>query len=402
MPQKQPIKGEAWIENIDRATKLIGEKENFLFCGDIDPDSVGSMVSLALFLRLMDKQASIVLTNGLSENLDYLKSILSHNSIRVLKAGDEIKNLGKSLEVIIICDTANTKLIPLYPVLSENFISRNLQVIEIDHHFGADSEDITKNGIKLFREANATTEIIGELLQGLAKKFPEVKDPFSQRNILIGLITGLLGDTSGGKFIPFKEDFDYWMNEWGKRLMQSTRWRKAEDDRPTDNKGSKFENPEKIREYLDHLSNEQEACLRALTDRVENQNGLGFLNLMNFTTHKEVMDVCHPYDSIRFTDILGALLQRVPEEAGKIGVICYNGKNAEGKDCIFIKLRRAIDYDEFDLRLVEEHMKRAFKGYYMGGGGHPSAVSFRLVPCVEDEFISQFKLVTDFIKANLK
>ena len=92
-PQKQPIKGEAWIENINRAVTLIGEKESFLFCGDIDPDSVGSMISLALFVRLIDKQASIVLTNGLSENLDYLISILNHNSIRILKTEAEVKSL---------------------------------------------------------------------------------------------------------------------------------------------------------------------------------------------------------------------------------------------------------------------------------------------------------------------
>jgi len=83
--QKNPIKGETWADNIDRAVSLIGEKENFLFCGDIDPDSVCSMMSLALFLRLMDKQASIVLATGLSNNLYYLINILNHNSIRILE-----------------------------------------------------------------------------------------------------------------------------------------------------------------------------------------------------------------------------------------------------------------------------------------------------------------------------
>ncbi|SVC71543.1 uncharacterized protein METZ01_LOCUS324397, partial [marine metagenome] len=277
--QKQPIKGEIWIGNIDRAVTLIGEKENFLFCGDIDPDSVGSMVALALFLRLMDKQASIVLTDGLSENLNYLVSILSHNSIRILKTENEIKDLGKNLEAIIICDTANLKLIPFYSVLLENFISKNLQVIEIDHHFGADSTDVTRDGIKLFREANSTTEIIGELLQSLTKSYPKVLNPFNQRNILLGLITGLLGDTAGGKVIPFKEDFDYWMKEWGERLMQNTRWRKTKHGRSGDSQDSKFKNPENVRKYLDHISSEQERHVKALTSKVDSQDGLGFLNL---------------------------------------------------------------------------------------------------------------------------
>ena len=248
MFQKQPIVGEAWVGNLDRAVSLVGGKENFLFCGDIDPDSVGSMVSLALFLRLMDKQASVILPNGLSENLNYLISILNHNSIRILKTENEIKNLGSNVEAVIICDTANAKLVPFYSVLLEEFVEKNVQVIEIDHHFGADSEAVTEGGIKLFREANATTEIIGELLQNLARKFPETVNPFSQRNILIGLITGLLGDTAGGKAIPFRKDFDYWMKKLGRGLTQNTRWRRAKDGRPGDGKNSKFETPGKIGE----------------------------------------------------------------------------------------------------------------------------------------------------------
>lgn len=400
-PQKQPIKGKAWVKNIDRAVTLIKEKKNFLFCGDIDPDSAGSMISLALFFRLMNKQASIILTNGLSDNLDYLINILGHNSIKIVETEVEIKALCKDVEALIVCDTANAKLIPFYSVLLKNFITRNIQVIEIDHHFGADSENITKNGIKLFREANATTEIIGELLQKLNQKFPEVIDPFNQRNILVGLITGLLADTAGGKVVPFKKDFDYWMEEWGNRLMQNTRWRKTKNGRSGDSKDSKFGNPENILEYLNHLSIKQKKYIRTLTEKTDSQNGLGFLNLIN-SSHTEIENFYPPYEDDQFRDILEFLFNRVPEEAGKIGVICYNGKNAEDVDCIFIKLRRAIDYDRFDLRRVENPIKVAFKNYYMGGGGHSSAVSFRVGSCFKDKFVSQFKPVLDFIKENIK
>ena len=401
MLQKQPILGEIWAGNLDRAVSLVGEKENFLFCGDIDPDSVGAMVSLALFLRLMDKQASIVLPNGLSENLNYLINILNHNSIRVLKTENEIKNLGSNVEVVIICDTANAKLVPFYSVLLEEFVEKSVHVIEIDHHFGADSEAVTKDGIKLFREANATTEIIGELLQNLARKFPETADPFSQRNILIGLITGLLGDTAGGKAIPFKKDFDYWMKRLGGELTQNTRWRKTKDGRPGDVKNSKFETPEKIRKYLDYLSSQQEEYLAVLTDRIDKEDGFGFLNLMS-SAYEEVENICNPNGSDWFEDVLGVLLNHVPEETGKVGVVCYNGKNAVGEDCVFIKLRRSTQYGGFDLRRVEGPIKRAFDGYYMGGGGHSGAASFRVASHDEKEFILRFKPVADFIKSNVK
>ena len=401
MSPKQPTLGEAWISNLDRAVSLIGEKENFLFCGDIDPDSVGSMVSLALFLRLMDKQAAVIFPNGLNENLTYLLNILKHNSIQMLKTENEVKNLRGKVDTVIICDTANAKLVPLGSVLFKEFFEKNVQVIEIDHHFGADSEAVTEGGIKLFREANATTEIIGELLQALAGKFPEMADPFGQRNILIGLITGLLGDTASGKTIPFKKDFDYWMNKLGKGLAENTRWRKAKDGRPGDGKNTKFETPEKIREYLDRLSSEQETYLSVLMDRIDRQDDLAVLNLMS-TAYKEVEKTCKPSDPGWFTDILGLLLNHVPEQTGKIGLVCYQGENAEGEDCVFIKLRRSTGYDGFDLRQVEAPIKRAFGGSYMGGGGHSGAVSFRVASHDEKDFFLKIKPVADFIKSRIK
>jgi nanoRNase/pAp phosphatase (c-di-AMP/oligoRNAs hydrolase) len=398
---KQPIVGELWADHLERAVLLIGEKENFLFCGDIDPDSVGSMVSLALFLRLMDKQAAVILPNGLNENLSYLTSILNHNSIRILNTEHEIRDLRNSIEVVIVCDTANAKLIPFFTTLQEEFVQKNVPVVEVDHHFGADSEAVTEGSIKLFREANATTEIIGELLQNLAKKFPETTDPFSQRNILIGLITGLLGDTAGGNAAPFKKDFDYWMKKLEGRLAENTRWRKTENGRSGDSKNSKFETPKQIREYLDCLTVQQEEYLAVLMNRIDRQGGLGFLNLMN-SVYKEIEDICKPNDSGWFTDILGFLLNHVPEETGKVGVVCYNGKNAEGEDCIFIKLRRSTGYDGFDLRRVEGPIKRAFDGYYMGGGGHSGAASFRVTSHDEKEFFLRFQPVADFIKSSIK
>jgi len=399
--QKEPIEGESWVRNLGRAVSLVVEKEHFLFCGDIDPDSVGSMVSLALFLRLIDKQASVVLPNGLTENLNYLIKILNHNSIQIVKTEGEIRDLSGHVEGVVICDTANSKLVPFYSVLVERFIEKEVPVIEIDHHFGADSEAVTERGIKLFREANATTEIVGEFLQSLASKFPETEDPFSQRNILIGLITGLLGDTVGGKAILFKNDFDYWMEKLGKKLTQNTRWRSARGDRTDDSKKSKFGTPEKIGEYLDQLSNEQEEYIAVLTKRIEKQGGLGFLNLM-YSALEEIESICKPNRSEWFLDILGFLLNHIPEEAGKIGIIYYNGKNAEGKSCIFIKIRRSTRYNGVDLRKVEEPIKRAYDGHYMGGGGHPGAVSFRVAPHHEKDFFLRLKPVINFIKSIMK
>ena len=184
-------------------------------------------------------------------------------------------------------------------------------------------------------------------------------------------------------------------------MTENTRWRKTKNGRPGDSKNSKFETPDKIREYLDCLTIQQEEYLAVLMKGIDRQDGLGFLNLMN-SAYKEIENICKPNDSDWFADILGFLLNHVPEETGKVGVVCYNGKNAEGKDCIFIKLRRSTEYDGFDLRQVEDPIKRAFDGYYMGGGGHSGAASFRVASHDEKEFFLRFQPVADFIKSSVK
>jgi len=114
----------------------------------------------------------------------------------------------------------------------------------------ADSEELTDYGIKLFRNANANTEIIGDVLETLHGKNPQGPNPFSQRNIILGLITGMLGDTVGGKVIHYKEDYDLWMEKLGDRLKEITRWRGTDDKRGEDCQTSKFGDPKQILDYL--------------------------------------------------------------------------------------------------------------------------------------------------------
>jgi nanoRNase/pAp phosphatase (c-di-AMP/oligoRNAs hydrolase) len=51
---------------------------------------------------------------------------------------------------------------------------------------------------------------------------------------------------------------------------------------------------------------------------------------------------------------------------------------------------------------VEDPIKRAFDGYYMGGGGHSGAASFRVASHDEKEFFLRFQPVADFIKSSIK
>ncbi|QPJ64957.1 MAG: hypothetical protein G3M78_05980 [Candidatus Nitrohelix vancouverensis] len=401
MTEKLPQTGDVWENNLARAVAIFEDHDSFLFGGDIDPDSVGSMMSLSLYLVKIGKRAGILISENLGDNLDYFEKIIAYNGIEVLRNVEDIKKSGSSYEALVFCDTANTKLVPFFAELSEHVLPQNPIIVEIDHHFGADSEQIREDSAHLFREANANTEIIGELLNKLKSRNPSFPAPFEQRNILLGLITGLLGDTVGGRVVHYRKDFDSWLEILGGALEKNTRLRSATPDRPGDTKWSKFSSPKEILQYLDKLTDEQQKCLDRMESRISIQDGLGVLNILN-STYGEVADCCREYNSDWFSELLATLVNLVPEKSGKVGAVVFNGKNAEGADCIFMKFRRAVDYDGFDLRTAEDLIRSTFNSHYMGGGGHAGAVSFRVSPHDESQFLASFQKITDFVHSNLK
>jgi nanoRNase/pAp phosphatase (c-di-AMP/oligoRNAs hydrolase) len=401
MKEKKPIDGPTWETNLKQTIDVINSGNSFLFCGDIDPDSVGSMLSLSLYLTRLNKKVFLVIPEAFADNLDFFEKIIRFNSIQILRNQENIEAVKDEIDTVIFCDTANTKLVPFYPFLTQCILSEKPKVIEIDHHFGADSEELTEHGIKLFRNANANTEIIGTILEMLHDGQPEGPDPFSQRNIILGLITGILGDTVGGKVVLYKEDYDYWMEKLGTRLKEVTRWQDSNDKRGENCQTTKFGDPKQILDYLNRLTKEQESCFNLLSSRIEHKGKLGLLNLLP-STYQEVKERCRPFDSDWFANILGFLVNAVPERSGHAGVIIFEGKNAEGQDCIFIKIRRAVDFSGVDLRTGEEKIKELFGGLYMGGGGHAGAVSFRVHPLEEKELLARLENIYDFFNTAIE
>ncbi|MBI5427420.1 MAG: hypothetical protein HZA02_03980 [Nitrospinae bacterium] len=400
MTVKAPIVGEAWKTNIHKAVELIHHKKNFVFCANLDPDSVGSMLALALYLRLFDKTVHIVLPEPLGNNLDFVYKIIQYNAIHVIDAPGKISGIESAVEAVMFFDTANPKLLPFYSEIRDRLLTRKLPAVEFDHHFGTDSEALTSNGIKLFRKANANTEIVGELLLRLHETSPHSADPMSRRNILLSLLMGLLCDTLGGKVVHHREDYDYWMEKLSQCLEKETRWRDARPGRPPEDKASKFGDPGVLLEYLNRMTHEQERCLDALTERTAIDRGVAVLNLLN-STYSQVRTYCRPFESDWFSEVRGFLLNTVPEMSGKVGIVCFHGKDTAGKDCIFIKMRRAVGYSGFDLRKAEDKIRETFPSQYMGGGGHAGAVSFRIHPRDEDQFLSGIEEVSAFIKTHL-
>ena len=231
----------------------------------------------------------------------------------------------------------------------------------------------------------------------LYDKNPERPNPFGQRNIILGLITGILGDTTGGKVIHYKEDYNRWMGKLGEKLKNITRWRNSFDNkRIEDCRTSKFGDPTQILDYLNKVTRDQESILKSLNSHIESKGNTGFLNLLP-STYQKVNRTWSSIESDWFFDIMGLLLSSVPEKSGYVGVIIFEGKNAAGENCVFIKIRRAVNFSGIDLRTAEGKIKEFFGNLYMGGGGHAGAVSFRIHRLDEKELLAQLENLFGFL-----
>ena len=76
MNEKKPLNEIVWRKNLKDALDIIKTTENFLFSGDIDPDSVGSMLSFSLYLHQLDKNVFLILPENLGKNLDFFEKII--------------------------------------------------------------------------------------------------------------------------------------------------------------------------------------------------------------------------------------------------------------------------------------------------------------------------------------
>ncbi len=395
MSVKAPISGSLWEENIKKAVSLIRNNRGFFFTGYLDGDALGTMLSLALYLRQLEKKVFLFLPHPLKTNLNFLEAIIQHNNIEVVHNKATLPEIRSEIDTLIVCDTANAQLVPNISEMSSFIIDPQVSVLEIDHHFGTDSDAVSPRSIRLFRKANACTEIAAELLQKFHSLFPNLPNPFVQRNILLCLLIGMVTDTAGGRVIPIKKDYLYWIEVLGDQLKNGTFTYSKEFSASVLDKN--FSSPEDLLNHIHQLTPEQNKYVENFTKKIQKRNGVGQLNLLD----SSILEVCNGEvvrDFEALTIIKEYLVNKVPEEAGKVGLLFFNGTDSQEQPCIYIKLRRSFEFEGIDLRAVEKKLLSIFDNDYMGGGGHPSAVSFRVRSMEEDEFFKKINQLLSYLQ----
>ena len=379
MNPKLEINDADFLKNSIKIMNELNNNNTFLFYFNHDPDAIGSSLALALFLQHQKKESIIYLPGGTESTLDFILDIVEYNHIIIEKDINKAEEILRNKKpVIITTDTATHLLLPNFDIINKLIIEEKLITIEIDHHFGGDSENVYNDSITLFKNTNSTCEIIAEFLEFIGKEENENldNDIIFPRNIVLSLLVGICFDTQLGKFVNNKKVYNKWFDFLSERLEWLT-WGSPKIIRSA----------MQVFEAINKISRNKRKIISDIVKNTKIINKVGLLMIPPYEKYQSLDKNGDP--TCILAKIIPDLANKVPEYSGTIGITAFF-------DTVlltyFIKVRRSYKFKKYDLRNCETSLKNLFGDKYLGGGGHEGATSFRVSEMDRSDFIKKIKL----------
>ncbi len=346
---------------IDNIIQAMMTRENFLVLGHQNPDEdcIASMIAISLLLTKFSKKVRIFSNEQLHEHFQYLLNICKYNSIGVVK---NAKQIGSAIDTIIICDTPKRPMLSSTDEIDALFQSEKVIRIEIDHHLQADSEYIGDAEYSLVTEASSACELVGLIALKLQERPQLLKDhqvvDLLSRNFVLAVLTGIIGDTSMGKYIKSRKErhfYEIFSSLFNELLSKKTV------------KGSNFSNKDQVFRELHRLSAKEEECFHYMMARKHMSGSVGYTVL-------DARDMNHlrkHYDKDTIVSVARAVADDLAEESGRLSLVAYYDVT-DGSRLIQFRARRSHDFKSFDLRKLLDIF------HIENGGGHQGAIGFRV------------------------
>jgi nanoRNase/pAp phosphatase (c-di-AMP/oligoRNAs hydrolase) len=346
---------------VDALLRLLDRRRHFLVVGHRDPDEdcIASMVAIGLLISKFNKHVEVYLPGKVHDHFEYLLSICRYNGIRVVRAGEKAR---LPIGVVVACDTPKPDMLDLDPTIRAAMQRERVVVAEIDHHVGGDSEYIGDVGYRLVTEASSAAELVGVVvlkLRGrpaLLKKYG-LGEPLS-RNLVLAILTGIVGDTKMGQFVKSRREGHYYRVFSGlfdTYLAEQT------------TKTSNISNMEQLFLEIQKLSETERRCYTYFTgrSRVQDSVGVAVLGCEHGRTLYE------DFERDVVVSVARTVADELAERGGKVSLVGYCD-DPRTSDLIQFRMRRSRDYRDIDLRDVLPILG------ITDGGGHEGAVGFRL------------------------
>jgi nanoRNase/pAp phosphatase (c-di-AMP/oligoRNAs hydrolase) len=353
LPEKNRIVG-----NILRA---LVELDGFLIVGHKNPDEdcIASMVAFGLLASKFNRAVYIHIHGEVHEQFRYLLNICTYNSIKIV--GDS-GDLPGPLGALVILDTPKPELLEYDETMRPFIEDPSIRSIEIDHHIGSDSTYMGDTGYCLVTTASSASELVGLLamkvdLDEALKARHQVGEVLS-RNLVLAVLTGIIGDSRMGKFLKTRRErwfYERFSAIFDRLLAQKTR------------KGTgNFTSKEEVFNAIAHLSTEEQECFARMMERRRSKGALEYIVL----PADEAAAIYATYGNDTMTQVAKSVADVLAEEGGKLSLIAFPDAS-EVSDFIQFRVRRCQSFTALDLRSVLERLQIA------NGGGHPGAVGFR-------------------------
>jgi nanoRNase/pAp phosphatase (c-di-AMP/oligoRNAs hydrolase) len=263
---------------IDRIIDSLVDNKDFLVLGHVNPDDdcIASMVAISLIIKKFNGNAALYIAARLHDHFKYLINICEYNSIRIITPDniDAVYMKNFSFDALVICDTAKPEMIQSHVLIDPLLADDDILKIEIDHHLGGDSTYSGSPGYRLVSDATSASELVGQILLRLSKKrkllsIHHVDNPVS-RNLILSILTGIVGDTSMGKYLKSRKTRKYY------RLFTSLY--SGLLNRETVKK-TNFSNIEEVYGELSRLSSEEENCYNLIMGKKRFSPSIGHVVL---------------------------------------------------------------------------------------------------------------------------
>jgi nanoRNase/pAp phosphatase (c-di-AMP/oligoRNAs hydrolase) len=354
---------------IDNIIEAMTTRKKFLILGHRNPDEdcIASMVAFALLLGKFYKDVSICLGVRVHEHFQYLLNICRFNSIHLFEA---CNSFDDSIDTVVICDTPKPSMLEKNSSIDDLLENSGVVKIEIDHHIGTDSQYIGDNGYCLVTEATSSSELVGHLALKLRNRRElldqfQVGDPFS-RNLILSILTGIIGDTNMGQFLKSKRERRYYkiFSSMLNSLLSEETVRETN-----------FKNMEEVFGELHRLSKKEELCFKYFLEREQFTKSIGYVALDD----DDMLHLLKASDEDTVVSVARAVANELAEKSGKLSLVAYYDNPAKS-NLVQFRVRRSRAYKRYDLREMLELFS------IENGGGHEGAIGFRVPRDTIDDY----------------
>ena len=363
---------------VNNIIDALADRNGFLILGHENPDEdcIASMVAVGLLLSKMQKRVMICTATEIPVHFRYLLEICRFNSILV---NTGCRGIDETIDTVIICDTPKPAMIEAPPAIRQILARRDILKIEIDHHLDSDSKYAGNDEYCLVAAASSASELVGYLgcklsaRDDIVNRF-DIKDVFS-RNVVLTILTGIVGDTQMGRFIKSKRERRFYQ-------VFSAMFNRLLAEKTT--KHTNFNNMEQVYTELRSLSASQEELYDELLQRRNCSPSICYTVLDEADSQKT-------YSRFELDTVIAVartIADELAESSGKLSMVAYYD-HANSSNLVQFRMRRSRSFHDLDLRELLPVLE------IENGGGHEGAIGFRIPKSQVESFPDLIQRILD-------